>query len=181
MSAPFDDAYAICMTCGQYDDCEPMKTIDPPRALSWGIAASVMRSVPNTLTSNVARQPSQSASSRPPNSVSSAAQLHSESTPPKRETARSTRASQSSGLVTSVTRQRDPLARGVDRVGRRLQVRLGAGPDDDVRALAPAASAISRPSPGPTPDTTIVVPSSSMSVPPVARFDRPRPQGISRA
>ena len=78
----------------------------------------------------------------------------------------------------SVTRHATRSPGGVDRLGRRLQVRLGAGPDDDVRTLAPGRLGDLPAQPGPHPGHHHRRAfEQHVSVPPVARFESFAPAG----
>ncbi len=137
----------------------PMNTTEPPCSFIDGITACVICIVPKRLISRACRQLSQSASSSPPNTASSAAQFTSASIVPKRSMAVAASRAHCSGSVMSVTSHATFAPDGSISAAAFSRFAWVRAP---IATLAPsrsAAAAISRPRPGPTPDTTTVLPS----------------------
>src|SRR5437660_64264 len=139
--------------------CDPMKTIDPPRSLRWGTAALVACMVPTRLISKARRHSSKSAPSIPPKMVSRAATLTRASRRPKRSMANPIKPWHWLGSVTSVTCHATRVAAGSTSWATFSRFASVRAPSTTLAPSRTAAAAISRPRPGPVPDTTTVLPS----------------------
>src|SRR5438132_3273975 len=115
--------------------------------------------VPTTLISRARRHSEKSAPSTPPKIVSRAATLTRASRWPKRSKASLVRRTHCSGSVMSVTCHATRSPDG--STSRAIFSRLASvrAPSTTLAPSRTAAAAISRPSPGPVPDTTTVLPS----------------------